>query len=285
MKLRTGYLLALLSFAIIFAIGCSRSLDQYGTLADHGPLPLSSSSGFLGANLFLSDEFSKSSNLFNFFKGRGAPNAISIESSNPLRMKLYYPIDKEFYISDLSNNEHNYQWVTRGPYRIDRHDYRDMISLFSSGVEEPAFQFQGKLFRFKPTRAEIAEMQEAALRAMATPTPLPKPKTKSSTLKTKLAEESKPTAIPVPTAFQPLTFDQQALAMSQGFAERATNGDVIHTVKKDTETIESIANWYTGNSSNCRELLKSSGIAEGVKLAPGMRIQIPKSLVKQFKAM
>jgi hypothetical protein len=278
--------LRIVTIFLLSLCACSRSLDQYDALADKGVLPLSIQNGFLGANLYLSEEFSKSSSLFNFLKGRGGPNAISIETSRPLRLKMFYPLDKEFYIADLSDSDQHYEWVTRGPYRIDRRDYRELVGLFSSGVEEPAFQFQGKPFRFKPTRAEVLRMQEEAARAMATPTPIAKSKTKhGNTLTTKLRDMPKETPVPTPSVFQPLTFDQQALAMSQGFAERAQNGDVIHTVKKDGETIEAISNWYTGNPANGSELLKSNGIGAVAKLTPGMKIQIPKDKVKQFKAM
>lgn len=276
-----------LLISCLWLCACSSSLDQYETLADKGLLPLSTQNGFLGANLYLSEEFSKSAALFNFLKGRGGPNAISIETSRPLRMKLFYPMEKEFYIADLSDVPNNYEWVLRGPHRIDRRDYRELAGLFATGIEEPAFQFQGKPFRFKPTRAEVLQMQAEALRAMATPTPDSKARTRgrNNTLKTKLADQAKDHPAPTPTVFQPLTFDQQALAMSQGFAERAPNGDVIHTVRKEGETIESIAGWYTGSPSNSKDLLAASGLTEATKLIPGMRIKIPLQKVTQFKAM
>ena len=277
--------------AIISMVACSGSLSHYESLTNQGILPLSSQSAYLGANLFLSDEFSKSSDLFYFLKGRGAPNAIAISSGGfgDVSMKLYYPSVKDFYIAERVVSENHYQWVTRGPYRIDRKDFRDLAGLFSGGIEEPVFEFRGKPFRFH----SIAE--EAMAPKISAPTPMPahlaaKPKSKTKTRKvsTKLnaaTESAKPTPVAAPTPFQPLTFDQQAIAMAQGFAERAANGDVIHTVKKESESIESISNWYTGSPSNYKEILKSNGLAEGAPLAPGVKLQIPKSLIKQYKAM
>jgi hypothetical protein len=282
-------ILKVITVSFLIITGCSSTNDSFSSLKNQGVLPISSDNPYLGSNLFLSNEFSKSNNLYNFFKGRGGPNAIEVKESqfgSGTEMKLYYPAEKEYFIASLYSTEDSYQWITRGPYRIERHIYRDIAGLFEQGVSEPQFAYDGKPFKFKYTQAEILA---------ANPTPVPtikpmprvihKPKIKDSSVKSKLAQDNQNTVAATPTPFKPLTYDQQALAMSQGFAERASNGDLVHTVKVNTETAEQIAQWYTGNASNAAEILKSNGIASGTALNVGTRIQIPLSLVKQFKRM
>ena len=73
--------------------------------------------------------------------------------------------------------------------------------------------------------------------------------------------------------------------MAKGFAERADNGDIIHTVKGESETLGLIAKWYAGSAAKATEIANMNGLAEGGTLTPGARIRVPLNLIKQFKAM
>ena len=117
-----------------------------------------------------------------------------------------------------------------------------------------------------------------------TPAPTPKPKPKKKT-PPKIITSTGDVGIPTPVPeWKPLNSDQQALQMAQGFAERAANGDVIHTVTGESESLEALAEWYTGAPGNAKALAEANGIADGEKLAAGKRIQIPLKMIKQFKA-
>ena len=273
---------------LISTVGCSNTQDSYGSLRNQGVLPLSPDNAYLGSNLFLAQEFEKSTHLFNFLKGRGAPNAIELKESGfgKSQLKLFYPQQKEYYLAELTSSETNYQWIVRGPFRIERHLYRDLAGLFDQGVSEPQFTFNGRPFRFKPSPEEILLAAKLAATPMPRITSKPKLKSGKTTVTTKLADAAlTPVPTLTPTPFKPLTYDQQAIAMAQGFAERAANGDVVHTVKAESETIEQIAQWYTGSAANANSILQSNGITTGTALTAGIRIQIPLAMVKQFKQM
>jgi hypothetical protein len=88
-----------------------------------------------------------------------------------------------------------------------------------------------------------------------------------------------------PTEFHPLNSDQQAIQMSLGFAERGSNGDLIHTVKGEHETFSTIAQWYTGSANNAAELAKVNALGVNDPLALETRITVPLKLVRNFKVM
>lgn len=73
--------------------------------------------------------------------------------------------------------------------------------------------------------------------------------------------------------------------MSLGFAERASNGDLIHTVRGGNETLRSISKWDTGSEENVTELVKVNSLGASDPLATGTRITIPLNLVRNFKTM
>lgn len=269
-------------FALILAllIGCSTTnFDSFSSLSNQGILPLSTSNAYIGSNLFLASEFSKSSHFFNFLQSRGAPVAIQLEEKRfgEPNLILYYPMQKEAYQGSLVRNETSYQWIIRGPFRIDRKDYRELARLSASSLGEPAFIYRGQHFRFRPTAEELA--------AKFTPTPLPTPiptpvKRKPTKIITRLEDRVPPT----PEPWKPLNSDQQAIMMAQGFAERAPNGDVVHTIKGE-ESFEKISEWYTGTAANAATIAKANGFVEGARPAAGSRVQIPAGMVKQFKAL
>lgn len=281
-------------FILVFAIGaCAPKLSQFPSLSNQGILPLSTNNPYLGANLFLSSEFERSSYLFNFLKGRGAPTAIEIveEGMSRPRLLMYYAREKEVYVGTLEGSGVFKQWIIAGPYAIEREDYRQLQRTATSMIGEASFMYHGRpfQFRFRP-REPLPDLK---------PTPPPvktaaaKPKVKKKVTAPVITDKGTPEAkqspapqIPSQTGgeFKPLNTDQQAILMSQGFAERAQNGDVIHTVKKGDETLEAIAKWYTGGAG-VNDLAAANGTQADVPLAPGTRITIPMKQVKEFKAM
>lgn len=270
---------------IALGIGCAATgTESFNSLTNQGILPLSTSNPHLGSNLFLANEFSKSTYLFNFLKERGAPVALELEGTRfgAPHLLMYYAREKQVYMADLVSSEKQYQWIIRGPFQIERKDFRDLARSLRSDIGEPQFIYHGKPFRFRPTQEELERSYTP------TPTPTPKPTKKPVKKPTKIITKLEDAGTPTPRAdepFKPLNSDQQAIAMAQGFAERAPNGDVVHTVKSDAETFEKIAEWYTGSANNALDVATINGQTLQSKLTPGNRIQIPLKLIKQFKAL
>lgn len=274
----------LILFITLINFGCSAELESFPTLANQGILALSTSNPHLGSNLFLAKEMERSSYLYSFLQGKGAPTAIQIEDERfaPPRVLMYYPSEKEVYAADLMHRKKEWQWIVRGPYGIERQDFRELLRMDASLHGEPVFIINGRQQRFrqghqiiptKPKNPVLAVVPEV----VPTPVPHKKPHTKTPV---------KTPEIVVSHDFKPLNSDQQAIAMSQGWAERADNGDVIHTVKGQGETFTAIANWYTGSAAHVSEIaVQNNLVANDQPLAQGMRIRIPLKLVKQFKAM
>jgi len=281
----------ILSFVLVLCFSCAPKVENFPSLANQGPLALSTTNPYLGANLFLSRELEQSSYLFNFFKGRGAPAAMEIvqERFHPTRILLYYPRDKEVYAGDLlvERSTAQRQWVVRGPYAISRRDYKDLQSMDMAMNGEPVFEIWGKPYRFRFQKEESSSEIRPVIPLPPPPTPKPRKKVIYKGTESGVSKEPAPPAVPTSPSgeFRPLNADQQALQMAKGFAERAENGDVVHTVKSSSETLSALAKWYTGSATAAAEIGSYNGIAETDILSEGKRVRIPMKNVKQFKAM
>jgi len=274
-------------------LGCSKRLETGQTLVDEGILALSPTNAYLGSNIFIAREAERSNYFFNFLKGRGAPDAIRVREGrfSEATIQMFYTHSKEMYVAELE--EHSAigkndfrQWIVRGPFAITRSDYRELsrITTSPSGVtgkgEAALFQIYGKPYRF----GTEAESNDSRLVKPVLPPapPIPKPTPQKKTVIAKVE------ATPVPAkVFTPLNSDQMAIMISQGYAERAANGDLIHTVKTETETLADIAKWYTGSATNATAILASNAteLKTPEALTIGTRIKIAASLITQTKAM
>jgi len=271
----------------IFALwACGTQIKNYPTLVNAGILGLSTTDPYLGANLFLASELERSSYLFNFFKSKGAPAAIEIveKSFKPTHLILYYPLERQAYAADLIKSATRREWVVRGPFAIEREDFRTLMRMQGALSGEPVFMLWGKPFRFRfepsPERALKPEIP-----LVPTSKPMPTKKPKLIVMK-KNVPTPPPAATPTVAIDRPLSFDQQALLMAKDFAERALNGDLIHTVKSDKESFEAIVQWYTGSLEGKDAVLSANGLPpETQTLSKGMRIRIPAELVKERRVM
>lgn len=269
-----------------FIFSCSSSISGYPSLVNQGPLPLSPTNPYVGTNLFLAEEFQKSSDLYNFLKGRGAPAAIEIieEGVQVPRMRMFYTKDKQYYIGDLQRLGDQSQWVVRGPFAITRQEYRRLPKDSSSMPNEPVFAYgNSNSFRFIEERPEPATVV-----AIAIPTPKPTPKRK--TRKVITAPENP--VVPKETGeaarmgeSSGRTFDQQAIEMSKGNVERNEGGDVVHVVKKSGQTVKDIVQWYSHSTENAAEIAKKNQLPLDQPLPVGKTVVIPSILVKEFKQM
>lgn len=275
------YLPTLLCLMIVL-ISCEKRVGPYPSLSNQGLLPLSSTNAYVGSNIFLANEAERSSYLFNFLKGRGGPQAIEIigKDFQPVEVYMYYPADKQVYVASLQTGEKFRQWIVRGPYAIERRTYRDLSQIVPKS-EEPLFVIQGREYRFRRTPAEKPKTIELKLPPM--PTPKPRPVKKPAEVVATVAPT--PSGPVDPLEGKTVTGDLLAILMSQGYAERTLDGDLLHTVASADENLDKIARWYTGSAANAAEIGRVSGLTEQAALTLGVKIRIPKPLLKQFKAM
>ncbi len=270
--------------------GCTPVSDSYPTLVNQGMLPLSTTNPYLGANLFLSTELQHSKYLFNFFHHRGAPVAIEIVQTrtSSTRILLYYPQQREVYAADLVQDELKREWVVRGPFAIERQDFRNLARMDTSMTGEPVFELYGKPYRFRfqrstePSRAVTPIIPEVA----PTPVPAPAPKKPRKVITAPNSKGAQLTVPPAPTIdlFKPLTSDQQALLVARGFARRDSNGDILHSARAG-QTLEDVVKWYTGSGAALEKVREANGFAAGKQIGVGDQVRIPFAMVKEGKAM
>lgn len=299
MSLRSKLAIAAITIAFI---GCSLSEPEpnFPGLSNRGLVPLSSANAYVGSNLFLASEMEKSPALLHFIQSRGGPQALRVieRKMRSPELVLYYPREDSMYIAELNASRSAYNWVVRGPIRIPRHEARSLTPENLELTGEPLFVVFNQFVRYD-SRPPIGFTRPIAV--VKTPTPKlaekplptkPKVKPKAAVVATKpkaSTSTSGPTIsrapVEQPTPYKPLNFDQMAILMSKGFAERDKNGDVMHTVKAETETLEAIATWYSADKSKAGEIAAASGLDPAAPLKVGARVRIPLSIVKNGKRM
>jgi hypothetical protein len=295
-----------LAFATSPLTGCAPRIElaPYSNLINQGLLPVSTTNPYLGANIFLAGEAQRSGYLMNFLKSRGGPVAIELEGNQlgEAALIMYYPKDREVYRAELQPIQRGEtvmaEWLVRGPYAIERRDYRELNRLDGSLVGEPVFLVRGKPVKFGQQAGGIT--REVALNAgvsregagmqpnsdvIIPVVPTPKPKKRSIITKpkeeTKLAEAPSAPLDPL----QPLNSDQQALRLAQGLVERNDAGDGMHIVVSEKQTLAKLAEWYTGDAKNAEAIAKASGIEAGKEPSLASRVVIPQTLMKNDKRL
>ncbi|RIL06844.1 MAG: hypothetical protein DCC75_10515 [Proteobacteria bacterium] len=273
--------------------GCSSQVENFPTLVNKGLLGLSTTNPYFGANLFLAKEAEQSTYLFNFLKGRGGPTAIELiePTFGQVRLLMFYPSAREVYTAEVQELRYRREWVPRGPYAIERGDFRALNEMEQAMNGEPVFLIWGKehRFRFQNRKVHKKELKpEIPEPPPPTPTPVPKPKSKPKVVVSKGGADSAPKQSPkieIKPQIGPLTSDQKALLIAKGFAERADNGDLIHQVKSETENLEEIVKWYTGSAAAVEETATANNLDAKSALKTGQKIIIPAGHVKESKAM
>ncbi len=298
--LRQGALFAVLSATLFVGgtvlPGCSTKIETPG-LANKGILPLSTTDPYLGSNIFIAREMETSSYLYNFIKTRGAPIAIELTdtSFHPPHMLLFYPAQKEVYAAELlwrkitlsgSKTMQKKEWIIRGPYLIEREDYRTLAGLEMGLQGQPVLVLNGKIQQFTPARKEQDTKRVAVAIVPPTPPPTPTPVKKRGPAKA--APEKSPVESEEESLlknFKPLNLDQRAILISKGYADRADNGDLLHRIAYEGENLDMIARWYTGSSKTVEEIAKFNNYAPNAKPDKGEIVRIPLALLKRAKAM
>lgn len=277
--------------------------QEFSPLVNHGILMLSTTNPYVGANLFISQEMTESGHLYNFLSNRGGPMAIEIidDYVAPVRVLLFYPGEREAYSADVlvlpgpGKELPIKQWIIRGPYPMERSDFRTLQEGLTSLNGEPIFNYQGRKLRFRfnqnsqgpATSAKPGpELTYPAIVPPVKPTPRPK-LIKRPQHPVESKKDGKPALSPTPSipSSGVLTLDQRALLISQGYADRAPNGDAIHTTKVEGESLAAIVAWYTGSDKHLAAVAQANQIDPQKHLAAGTIITIPSGLVKNWKAL
>jgi hypothetical protein len=287
------------ALVMLTALGCVPSNNTYPSLSNQGVLGLSTNNPYLGTNLFLSREMEASNYLRNFIRGNGAPVAIEIidPPMAATRVLMFYPSKKSVYAADLLVRDESRQWIVQGPFPIDRRDFRNLLQMELAMNGDPVFLINGKQVRY-PGELSRQAFRRVLEPAVPTPKPAAKPAVKRPQPKAKPQKQLEVKAPPpTPTNtleidipglgkdFKPLNTDQQAYLMSKGYAERSSNGDIIHSVFSEKENLQDIAMWYTGSSDKAETIAKANGLKDGTTLVAGTRLRIPMDILKNLKAM
>ena len=159
-----------------------------------------------------------------------------------------------------------------GPFALDRYHYREVTKLpaENGGV----FEIFGRTEYFGKTPPTPAHTQ---LRPVFIPTPTPPKRIK----KRPASEEGASTARPAETP----NFDQLAIQAAKELAETDTAGNVVHTVKSKTETLQSITQWYTASADATKDVAAKNGLPADAVLKSGAKVIVPKELVTNPKRM
>ncbi len=283
---------------VLSSVSCAPRVElaPYSNLIDQGLLPVSTTNPYLGANLFLAGEAQRSGYLLNFLKGRGGPVAIELENDHigNTGLIMYYPKDREVYRAELQpiqrGNVVMAEWLVRGPYAIERRDYRELNRLDGSLVGEPVFMIRGQPTKFSQQTSVAVDRGNTRTELNASEAPIvpivPTPKPKKRAVVTKPKNDVATTPSPTPEPLnRPLNSDQRALRLAQGLVELNDSGDALHIVVSDTQTLAKLAEWYTGDPKNAEAIARASGIEPGKEPLLASRVVIPKDLVKNDKRM
>lgn len=269
---------------IALAVACAPRSSQFSPLMNQGAIPVSSENPFNASNLFLAKEMEQSVYLYNFLKEKGSPQAIELKGSSPRNPEahFFYAASNEEYIAQpapkprLSKNTSR-EWIIIGPFEIDRHHYNDVHKLKDNNYG--VFEIFGR-------REIIGKVppqgQSKTLQPVFIPTPTPRPVVhKKPRKKEPVSTDATATAAPS----EPMNFDQQALKEAKENADLDANGDLVHTVKSKSETLQSISQWYTSSSANAKDVAQKNGLPLDAKLNPGAKVIIPSKIVVNPKRM
>ena len=311
-------ILILLQITLVtFLTSCHYKITNYPSLVNQGILPVSKEQAYLGANLFLSREMEKSTFLYNFLYKQGAPDAIEIVSKafKNDRFYLYYYNAKEVYVADPKiGSDNRREWIIKGPRVPNWRDLKNLKNVMDTSNKDAPFVIDGKEVFFAQNKKIFGAPNNQINESDINPnkvdlSKLPKKPVKRNiprkryTPKKNITIKPQPTVAPTKavesapenndyltnlenlTTYKPINSDQMAIAMSKGYARRDDMGNVIHTVRSYTETLQAISFWYTGNEINAVEIEKYNKLEDASNLKIGQNIIIPFNMLKKVKQM
>lgn len=144
---KTPFLASCLSLLLA---GCLRSSST--PFIGMGPLPLSATNPFIGANYFLGQQLSQGRFLRELFLLRGGPDAVEVVDSNSLQL-FYLRHHQTYLVDQIGRYDESPEWVVRGPFVMSRRQYLTLKKLGIYPGAAPVFVVNGRLtnFRIPPT--------------------------------------------------------------------------------------------------------------------------------------
>ncbi len=286
------------SLVVALFIGCGPSLPApHAGLTNEGVLLLSSDNPYVGTNRYLANEIERSTVLRHFLENRGAPQAIRVQRvrfGDLTTLYMFYPEKREYYSAEIiesaRKDPRKYEdWVIKGPFRTERNDFGVLRQMVGE-IKDPIFIVNGEQQYFKGSvqskPIEVASRTDVYSTIPApTPKPTPKPVVKKEVVPATPEDAIDALILAPPGKFRALNTDEMAIAMSKGYAEREANGDLVHSVRFDGESIDSIVKWYTGDLSNKTSIIAANKLADDTKLKGGDRVVVPFALIKNFHFM
>jgi hypothetical protein len=280
--IRRGALFISALFTIMIVLACASRQTPFTSLLNRGIMPVSEDNPFMGANLFLAKEMEQSVYLYNFMRDKGAPQGIELKGSSDedVEAHFYYASALEEYVAKPAPRQKSRikdtrrEWIIIGPFAVERDNYHSVQQL--EKTSGGAFEIFGRreFLGTGPARGSGEELKPVFI-----PTPVP----------TKKPVKRRPTGHPAASSTEtpkgPLNSDQEALREARDLAPRDSQGDVVHTVTSKTETLQSIAQWYTSQGGNAKEIASKNGLPLDAKLNPGVKVIVPKSIVTNPKQM
>lgn len=266
--------------------------------------PLSVNNPYLSSNLLISKMMEDSSYFYNFIASQGAPLAISVigsQKQKPSMVNLYYPNNTLFVAEAEEYKEQNkMQWFVRGPYQSNWRYAKSLNYLDNEQKIEPAIHVFGEAQRFRSIAySKNANNNVRVLEPLVPPEPkliireVPVKVFVTKTEEEKVEEVKKkepvsndPLVKMNGSATVPLNTDQQALLISQGYARRDINGDLLHEIKEKKEKFIAIVNWYTGSTDNTTKIQLANKNIEDIHQMPvGTLVRIPLDMIKEYHQM
>lgn len=286
--------------SLLTILGCSPSLyspSEFKPLRNRGIQVLSNSNPYHGPNLVLGRAIEESSNLAGYFHHRGAPIAIEVKHrlTKKEEIYLYYPDSYEAFVARPAEEGEKREWMIDGPYKIGRNDYRRLRNHIKPEEKSPVFIVFGDPVRFgdQPTdRVQMASILEPVVPLIAKPQPKRKKIVKKKPKPVQMNDSKNSTYVKArlprfdDPKFIPQNSDQTALMLSQGYAKRAPNGDILHEIEGNAQTLENITHWYMGSTSLIPELQEANNFPEAQKnVRKGTVVRIPVEFIKNTKQM
>ena len=205
----------------------------------------------------MASQIEQSSELYNFFKLNGAPQAFRLRTPifGDLRLELYYPERQVVYSSSGKKKQAFFIWEEPKPDEglwnlaaVDLIDHKSIVPVFTVWDTEMRFAYYPEL---RSSAGKIARSESAL-------------------------EFYRDTNIKTYT-------NSDASRFSQGLAEKNTQGDILHRVKTQSENLMEVSEWYTGSSDNVLNIAAYNKIPANAELQKGQLLVIPASLISNEK--
>jgi hypothetical protein len=262
-KLLTSLLISLSFSACSLYFG--EGSDLIRLVDGQGPLVLSKTNQYLAANQLVALESSQSPVMKGFLKNKGNPTAISVETDylGKITYNYYYPEDSTYYLIERNGDT----YAIQGPARLPEATAATLLRTqeVSSVVAKNSLDSAGESYSGSTGSSRETPLMESDLATSNLESDI-------------LSDLDAPVATIERGSDSALTRLKQR--PDQPAAERTPKGDLVHYVSSDSESVEVIALWYTGDTANAEEISRTNSLSSGAALNTGDSVIVPSYLVQ-----